>query len=128
MVGDPNECMLIILIIDEDSAMRELLGEWLVADGYRVVGWPAGEGLGEAGVDLVIVDVPNLRTDGADTVRKARAEYPLAQVIGMSTQLGQSLLPHSPAARSLGVRRLLAKPCSREELLESVVDAIGRPH
>ncbi|MEP6723142.1 MAG: response regulator [Variovorax sp.] len=120
--------MLIIVIIDEDSGMRELLGEWLVAEGYRVVGWPAGEGLREGGVDLVIVDVPNLRTDGAETIRKAQAEYPLAQVIGMSTQLGQSLLPHSPAARSLGVRRLLAKPCSREELLDAVVDAIGGPH
>lgn len=127
MHGAPNERMLTILIIDEDSAMRELLGEWLVAEGYRVVGRPAGDGLREAGVDLLIVDVPNLRTQGADTVRKAQAMAPLARVIGMSAQLGQSLLPHSPAARSLGVRRLVAKPCSREELLDAVADAIGGP-
>lgn len=120
--------MLTILIIDEDGAMRELLCEWLVDEGYRAVGRAAGDGLREVGISLVIVDVPNLRTHGADTVRKAKAMYPLAQVMGMSTQLGQSLLPHSSAARSLGVQRLLAKPCSREELLGAVAAAIGSPH
>ncbi|RZL68656.1 MAG: response regulator [Variovorax sp.] len=119
--------MLTIMIIDEDSAMRELLEEWLLADGYRVVGYPAGKDLRDAGIDLVIIDVPSLRVQGFDTVRKAQEANPLAEVIGMSTQLGQSLGQHSPAAHSLGVRRLLAKPCGRDELLGAVVEAIGRP-
>lgn len=119
--------MPVILIIEENSAMRELLVEWLLAEGYSVIGRVTGEGLREAQVDLVIVDAPNLRGNGAETIRRVRADYPLVPVIGMSTQLGQSLLPHSPVSRSLGVQHLLAKPCSRKEVLEAVIDAIGVP-
>jgi hypothetical protein len=48
------------------------------------------------------------------------AAYPHASVIGISTRLGRSLGSDSDPTRALGVSRLLAKPCSREELLGAV--------
>ncbi len=107
--------------------MRELLGEWLTAQGYRVIGRPDGSGLRAPGVDLVVVDVPNLRTQGAERVSEVQANYPLARLIGMSTRLARSLLGQSAAASALGVRRLIAKPCTRDELLQAVADALGEP-
>ena len=106
--------------------MRTLICEWLLDQGYAVQGLsvrslPAQR----ARADLVIVDVPYFRARGADTVRAVRARYPNAALIGLSTQLGRSLRSDSGAARGLGLSRLVAKPCTREELLDAVADAIG---
>ena len=43
----------------------------------------------------------------------------------MSTQVGRSLGANSETLRRLGLVRLLAKPCEREELLEAVAEAIA---
>jgi CheY-like chemotaxis protein len=120
--------MLTVAVIEEDSAMRTLICEWLLGEGYAVQA-PTARGASQvADVDLVIVDVPDFRAGGADTVRAARAGYPRAALIGLSTRLGRSLQSDSNPARALGLRRLLAKPCARGELLEAVSDAIGAAH
>lgn len=117
-----------IVVIEEDMAMRALICEWLAGEGYRVRGLPAARAPREAGVDLVIVNVLNLRAQGADTVRQVQAMYPGAALIGISTQLGRSLSSDSDPARALGVSRLVAKPCTRDELLGAVTAAIGAAH
>ncbi len=120
--------MLTVVVIEEDSAMRTLICEWLLGEGYAVQALPA-QGASQGGdVDLVIVDVPDLRDGGADTVRAVRASYPHAALIGLSTRLGRSLQSDSNPARALGLRRLVAKPCARGELLEAVSDTIGAAH
>ena len=123
----PNEVMLTILIIDEEPALRELLSEWLIAKGYQASGRSAVGSRNEDTPTLVILDVPNLRIEGIRVVREVKRIYPLAKLIGMSALLGRSLLHQSPAGLALGVRRLIAKPCARDELLDAVADAIGAP-
>jgi CheY-like chemotaxis protein len=127
--------MLTVAVIEEDSAMRTLICEWLLGEGYAVQALPAQGSLRAtwdasqaAGVDLVIVDVPDFHERGADTVRAVRASYPHAALIGLSTRLGRSLRSDSNPARALGLRRLVAKPCARGELLEAVADTIGAAH
>lgn len=107
--------------------MRTLICEWLLGEGYAVQGLSARDVPKPAGTgtDVVIVDVPDFRSRGADTVRAVRSRYPCAVLIGLSTQLGHSLHGGSNTARSLGLRRLVAKPCARGELLEAVAEAIG---
>ena len=123
--------MLSVVVIDDDMAMRTLICEWLMAEGYRVRGLAAvdgrGSSSGNADVDLVIVNVLNLRSHGAQTLREAQAAYPRSALIGMSTQLGRSLPGDSALARSLGVRRLVAKPLARDEMLAGVIATIGLP-
>jgi len=114
--------MLTVVVIEEDAGMQMLIREWLDTAGYHV-----GSGASEWGadVDLVIIDIPHLRFQGAQTVREARASYPRAAMIGISTQLGHSLSGNTVLAVALRVGRLMSKPLGRDELLAAVVDAIG---
>ena len=119
--------MLSIVVIDDDMAMRTLICEWLTAEGYRVRSLAAADGRSAGDADLVIVNVLDLRSRGTQTLREVQAMYPQSALIGMSTQLGRSLSGDSALARSLGVRRLVAKPFGRDEMLASVIATIGMP-
>jgi CheY-like chemotaxis protein len=120
--------MLTIVVIEQDIAMRTLVCEWLEAEGYRVRGRSAGASAVVSGVDLVIVDLLNLPTQGAEAVRQVKSTYPGAMLIGISTQLSRTLGADSPQARALAISGLVTKPCTRNELLAAVVDAIGVAH
>src|SRR5438874_1090426 len=66
-----------LLVVEDDAAMRELLNEALVEDGYRVdvaAGGRAGvERVRQGGVDLVITDVKMPDLDGLDMLAEIRA-------------------------------------------------------
>jgi CheY-like chemotaxis protein len=118
--------MLKVVVIEEDVAMRELIGEWLVGEGYDVRALSpvdASRGGADLCVELVILDLLNLRSQGAQAIGAVRLRFPAAKVIGMSTQVGRSLGANSETLRGLGLVRLLAKPCEREELLEALAEA-----
>jgi CheY-like chemotaxis protein len=120
--------MLKIKVIEEDGAMRLLISEWLAGEGHEVHSLQRPAAVRDDTVDLVILDLPNPRHgDSARAVNAVHAAYPAAAVIGISTRLGRSLGGNSDAARALGVDRLLAKPCSREELLGAVAAAVQAP-
>src|SRR5258705_998340 len=95
LVGSPSEFnMLKVVVIEEDIAMRELIGEWLAGEGYDVRALSsadASRGGGDLSAELVIVDLVNLRSQGAQAVGAVRLRFPGARVIGMSTQVGRSL-------------------------------------
>jgi len=122
-----GQIMLTIVVIEQDSVMRTLLCEWLESAGYDVRGLGVRAMAAHAGVDLVIVDLLNVATQGAEAVEQVRSSYPGAALIVISTQLSRSLPAGSPPSRSLGVSALVAKPCTRRELLEAVAGAIGAP-
>lgn len=121
--------MFTIVVIEEDAAMRALILEWLAGEGRRVLGLaalPPG-GLTHAEADIVVADIPNLRSDAPRTVCKAHQRYPSATLIGVSTQLQCSLPGDSELARTLGVRCLIPKPCERDELVGAVNGVIISP-
>ena len=126
-VGSPSEFnMLKVIVIEEDVAMRALIGEWLAGEGYEVRAVSpidASRGGNDLSTELVIVDLVNLRSQGVKEIAAVQLRFPGAKVIGMSTQVGRSLGGNSEALRGLGLVRLLAKPCEREELLEAVAEA-----
>ena len=118
--------MLKVVVIEEDVVMRALIGEWLAGEGYDVRSLSTADaslGGAEPCAELVIVDLVNLRSQGAKAIGAVRLRFPAAKVIGMSTQLGRSLGANSETLRGLGLVRLLAKPCEREELLEALAEA-----
>lgn len=109
-----------IVVLDENAPIRELLQEWLSAAAHTV--WDARQlsAAAAAEIDAVLIDLPKLRDGAQAAVARARAAYPRAALIGLSTQLSASLPPESPTVRDLGLQRLLAKPCVRAELLEAL--------
>jgi DNA-binding NtrC family response regulator len=115
--------MLKIVVIEEDVAMRALIGEWLAGAGHevRVVATvDACRCADDASVERVVAALANLRSQGAQAIGAIQARFPRAAVIGLSAQIGRSFPQRSETTRALGLVRLLAKPCTREELLEAV--------
>jgi DNA-binding response OmpR family regulator len=115
-----------ILIIEDEPSLRSLFKEWLSASDYRV--WfrsevPANR---EADVNLVIVDLRNLPTQAGAKVSHVKNAFPVAQVIGVSTQLTRAMPGDSSLARALGVDFLLPKPCTHGELLAAAREALVR--
>jgi CheY-like chemotaxis protein len=114
-----------IVIIEEDKLMRELLMEWLGAEGYSVRTAAPGDAAAPDKADLVIVDVYKPRHEGARTLRAVKAAYPEAPLIAISGQFRSGLVGSCTAAVALGVHQVVAKPFARHDLLAAVADAIG---
>jgi CheY-like chemotaxis protein len=119
-----------ILVVDDDELMRELVAEWLTADGYRTR--TAGNGetalalLREHGAELIITDLYMPKLGGAEAVARMRHEHPDVPLIAMSGHFrsGRYLTPE--AVLALGARRALAKPFSRQDLLGAVREVLGQ--
>ena len=110
-----------ILVIEEDAPIRELLVEWLAAQGYRVQPHTPG-GLQDpgSGPDLVIVGVSKPRHGGCARLRTIQAQFPQAPILAMSGQFRPGLDGSLLAASALGVQRVIAKPFTRSDLLAAV--------
>ena len=116
-----------IVIIEDDPLMRSLLAEWLTAEGYGVESVAGDYAQPSPSVDLVIVDVYMPRWLGVERLRSARRAYPGVPIIASSGQFRAGLDCAGPAAQALGVERVMAKPFSREALLDAVRSVIGLP-
>jgi DNA-binding response OmpR family regulator len=117
-----------IAIVEEDKLMRDLLAEWLSAEGYSVRTVSNGDIQLKDKADLVIVDVYMPRQQGANRLRAVKAAYPDTPLIAISGQFRPGLAGSSVAASALGVRQVIAKPFLRRELIAAVHDVIGTAH
>ncbi len=109
--GAPDPTTLGIVIIEEDKLMRELLVEWLSAEGYSVRAAAPGGAQVRDTADAVIVDVYMPRHEGANRLRAVKAAYPETR--------------SCTAAATLGVRQVIAKPFTRRDLLAAVHSVVG---
>jgi CheY-like chemotaxis protein len=114
-----------IVIIEEDKLMRELLAEWLTAEGYSVRTAAPGDAQMQDGANLVIVDVYMPRHEGAKRLRAIRSAHPATPLIAISGQFRPGLVGSCTTAEALGVRQVIAKPFSRRDLLAAVHSVIG---
>jgi CheY-like chemotaxis protein len=126
--GVPDRITSGIVIIEEDKLMRELLVEWLSAEGYSVRAAAPGGSQVLDKVDLVIVDVYMPRHEGASRLRAVKAAYPETPLIAISGQFRPGLFGACTAAATLGVRQVIAKPFTRRDLLAAVHGVIGPAH
>ena len=118
--------MAAIVIIDENKLMRELLAEWLRAEGYRVRTRDDLARIGDS-PDLVIVDLYRPRHEGCTRMRSVQSAFPRVPIIAISAQFQSSLAANDTAARALGARRVVAKPFDRADLVRAVRAVIGAP-
>jgi len=115
-----------ILVAESNDLILDLLERWLGEAGYTVVvgtfqslPQAIGEG-GEPG--LVIIDVPTPRSAEKiiESVRKVHA----GPILLLSARFRRGTASSISVARQLGVRNLLPKPFTREELLSAVSESI----
>ena len=114
-----------IVIIEEDKLMRELLAEWLTAEGYCVRTTAEDDPRMHGKADLVIVDVYMPRHEGAKRLHAVKTAHPETPLVAISGQFRPGLVGSCTAADALGVHQVIAKPFSRRDLLAAVHSVIG---
>jgi len=105
-----------VLILEADVLIRELLERWLAEAGYAV------SPVDDEGPGLVIADVPTPRRAQA-LIQSVQAVY-AAPILVLSGRFRRGLAGSAEAARRLGVKKVLPKPFTREELLSAVAAAL----
>ena len=119
-----------ILLAEDESLVRVLLRDYLVAEGYEVLeatdGDEALEMVRQAGgaIDLLLADVvmPGIR--GSDLARHVAETYPGVKVLLMS---GYADAPaSSPRSAAAGEAAFIQKPFSTESLGVRIRGLLGR--
>jgi CheY-like chemotaxis protein len=120
--------MLGIAIYEADDLMRALLAEWLSDAGYRVHGsaWPTVQSQDKA--DLVIISIYMPKHAGSRLLDEIRAAHPGTPLIALSGQFRCGLSTAGATAQALGVRQIIAKPLTRDALLQATHAMIGPPN
>lgn len=111
-----------VLIVDDDQESRDLLCEFLEANGYVPHGVPDGLAAREvlrldADYRIVIADLQMPKESGLELLRKLRQGNTRYDVILMSSFMSGA---EKKAAKELGVHALLDKPFQLAELLQTV--------
>ncbi|HEX5049019.1 MAG TPA: hypothetical protein VFX89_18050 [Gammaproteobacteria bacterium] len=107
----------LVVVLEDDVQIRELLERWLGEAGYAVFGEADGRPC------LVIANVPNPRR-GQPLIESLRGVY-AAPILVLSARFRPGLASSAEAARRLGVKKVLPKPFTREELLAAVAASIS---
>jgi CheY-like chemotaxis protein len=118
----------LILIVDDELAVRQITQQTLQAFGYRVVlaadGTEATAIYARQGpeIALVITDMMMPNMDGAAMIQILRRMNPAVRIVGTS---GLSAESHGAQAASLGVSDFLPKPYTAETLLKVLKHALS---
>jgi len=108
-----------ILVVEPDDLILGLLERWLGEAGYEVVveALPA-----KPEPHLVIIDVPDPLAAGK--IIKSVKETHAAPILLLSARLRRGAGASISVARQLGVRNVLPKPFTHDELLSAVGESI----
>jgi DNA-binding response OmpR family regulator len=117
-----------VLIVDDDPESRNLLSEFLAANGYSVGtvsdGAAARAELGRAeDYQVVVADLQMPNESGLDLLRKLRTQKSKCSIILMSSFISQE---EKKEAQKLGVHALLEKPFRLTDLLQKVEEVAPR--
>jgi len=114
-----------ILIVDDESGIRDSLRGVLEDDGYKTAEAESGEScldlLGKQSFDVVLLDVWLPGIDGLDTLQKIRALDNPPEVIMIS---GHGTIETAVRATKLGAYDFLEKPLSIDRTLSLIKHAI----
>ncbi len=113
-----------VLVVDDDAAIRRLLGGILARHQYKVVEAASGADamalLRRAAFDIVLVDVVLPDRSGLDVLRWARESEVDAEIIVLT---GHADVETAVEAMRLGAYDFVTKPWKNAELLEIVAKA-----
>ena len=115
-----------ILVVEPNDLILGLLERWLGEAGYTVVvgtSQSLAPAVGEEGEpELVIIDVPTPRS--AEKTIKSVREVHASPILLLSARFRRGTGSSISVARQLGVRNVLPKPFTRDELLSAVSESI----
>jgi CheY-like chemotaxis protein len=115
-----------ILVVDDDSSVREMLTRVLLGEGYSV--WAAADGAAAldnaaaAKVDLVLLDLNMPGKSGWETFERLTAENPLLTVMIVTARSNQLF-----TALSAGAAALMEKPLDFPKLLRTISRLLAEP-
>ncbi|MCI0490870.1 MAG: PAS domain S-box protein [Blastocatellia bacterium] len=118
-----------VLVVDDEAAIREVAKETLEAQGYRAM--TAGDGTEAVAlyaqhkddVEVVVTDMGMPHMDGATTIRILQKMNPTIRIIATSGLKSEGKI-HEVA--SLGVKTFLSKPYTAEKLLHALSDVLDK--
>jgi CheY-like chemotaxis protein len=115
-----------ILIIDDNSAVRDTMARILQLAGYQTI--TAGDGneglirMRKENPDLIITDIIMPEKEGIETIREILSEQPAARIIAVSGGGRHANMDFLEAAKKLGAMEILEKPFEPDELVKRVVN------
>jgi DNA-binding NtrC family response regulator len=115
-----------ILIVDDDAGQRSLLDSFLKSQGFETIPVDSGaralEMLRNRPVSMMISDVRMPGMSGLETLRLARKEHPVLQVLLVTAYAD---VKEAVGAMRDGALNYLAKPIDLDELLATVQQVTG---
>jgi DNA-binding response OmpR family regulator len=120
-----------ILIVEDDSLMRERLREMLVYAGHEVLEAPDGRVAlnllfdDKKRYDLVVTNQIILKNDYMELTAEIRRNYPRIKIITITG--GREHFPASiyfPLLKNMGTDYVLPKPFLKDELLKAVDEVL----
>ncbi len=122
--------MASILLIEDDTPLREVLATTLTNAGHTVLQAADGrqgiELFHVSPTDVVITDIIMPGQEGIETIMALRKEFPRLPIIAMSGGASHSRTYLGMAAK-LGAHRTLAKPFTPAELLRAITEVLPKP-
>ncbi len=113
----------LVLVVDDETAIREITKTTLEAYNYRVVTAADGvEALAvyaqhQAEISVVLLDMMMPAMDGAMAIRTLQKMNPKVKIIAISGLVSNEKLAE---ASGTGVKAFLSKPCTAKELLSTI--------
>ena len=111
----------LILIVDDDEAVRGLFEQTLAGAGYEVHsasdGREAMRMVAKRPFDLVLTDLIMPEQEGIETIRQLHRDYPALRIVAISGAMDAVYLK---TAELLGAHVALRKPVGVQELLRTV--------
>jgi DNA-binding NtrC family response regulator len=121
--------MSTVLLIDDDSGMRDMIRRMLESAKYDVLDATSGvAGIAlfrERRPDVVLTDILMPDKDGVETLREIRKIDPQARVIAMSGGGRAKYTNFLKVAKEFGATETIEKPFRREELLAAVARVLA---
>ena len=118
-----------VLVVDDDSAVRELACALLSHKGYEVYEAKDGEmalvQLDTQPFDIVLLDILMPRKEGLETLIELKQRFPGLKVIVMSASGSRKGHDFLKVAAKFGADGILPKPFSPEELFARLAAPIG---
>ncbi len=113
-----------ILVIDDNTSMRDAVCEMLQQVGHQTISVESGRNAIQIHrnepVDLIITDLFMPDTDGLEVIYQFRREFPEVKIIAVSGGGSRGLVELLVVAKKMGAHRAFMKPFAWEELLTAI--------